>query len=275
MFPYPQEKTPWRHRLYQIIYEADTPAGKWFDIVLIGSILLSVASIMLNSVTEISAKYGDYLHWIEWFFTSLFTIEYILRIICIERPSRYVFSFFGMVDLISILPTYLSLIFTGLDSFHAIRILRILRIFRVLKLAQYLIQINILMRAVVGSRRKITVFLFFILTNIVVFGSIMYVIEGPEHGFTSIPKSIYWAIVTLTTVGYGDISPQTDLGQALASMVMILGYSIIAVPTGIFTAELSNAIKQGQNAISCDACKKFGHDPEANYCNACGSKLTT
>lgn len=273
MFPYPQEKTPWRYHLYRIIYEADTPAGKWFDIVLICSILLSVASIILNSVTDISARYGDYLHWVEWFFTMLFTLEYVLRIICIDRPSRYIFSFYGVVDLVSILPTYLSLIFTGLDSFHAIRILRILRIFRVLKLAQYLIQINILMTAISGSRQKITVFLFFVLTNIVVFGSIMYVVEGPEHGFTSIPKSIYWAIVTLTTVGYGDISPQTNLGQALAGLVMILGYSVIAVPTGIFTAELANAIKKGQDAISGPNCEKVGHETGAQYCNACGSKL--
>lgn len=263
----------WRQHLYRIIYQANTPAGKWFDIALIFFILLSVISVMLGSVTRIYAEYGSWLHHSEWFFTVLFTIEYILRIVCIKKPFKYIFSFYGVVDLMSIIPTYLSLFFTGTSFFLVIRVLRLLRIFRILKLVQYVGQINILMRAVFSSRQKIIVFLFFVSTLVIIFGSTMFLIEGPENGFTSIPRSIYWAIVTLTTVGYGDIAPKTELGQGIAALVMILGYSIIAVPTGIFTAELAQAIRSDETHRECANCGKKGHDSLAVYCNICGKKL--
>lgn len=228
---------------------------------------------MLSTVVWINTQYSTILFTIEWFFTILFTIEYILRIICIQKPLKYIFSFYGIVDLLSIAPSYLSFLISGTHYFLVVRILRLLRIFRILKLVQYVSQINILMRAVLGSRQKITVFLFFISTVVVIFGSIMYLVEGPENGFSSIPRSIYWAIVTMTTVGYGDISPKTDLGQGLAAIVMILGYSIIAVPTGIFTAELNRAIQRSEVDRACPSCRKKGHERTALYCNACGNKL--
>lgn len=263
----------WRQNLYKIIYHANTPAGKWFDILLIICILLSVVSVMLGSVIHINNQYGSWLHNLEWFFTGLFSIEYLLRILCIRKPAKYIFSFYGIVDLLSIAPTYLSLFFAGTSFFLVIRVLRLLRIFRILKLVQYVGQINILMRAVFSSRQKIIVFLFFVCTMVVIFGSTMYLIEGPDNGFTSIPRSIYWAIVTLTTVGYGDISPKTDLGQGVAALVMILGYSIIAVPTGIFTAELAQAIRVDETRRLCPSCGKKGHESLAVYCNICGEKL--
>ncbi|MEN8260181.1 MAG: ion transporter [Pseudomonadota bacterium] len=262
-----------RGRLYRIIYEANTPAGKWFDILLICFILLSVVVVMLDSIASLQSEYGIYFYGLEWFFTVLFTVEYLLRIFSIQRPALYIFSFFGIVDFLAIVPTYLGLLVAGAQYLLVIRVLRILRIFRILKLAHYISQINVLLRAVMGSRQKITVFLFFISTIIVIFGSLMYLIEGPENGFTSIPRSIYWAIITLTTVGYGDITPKTDLGQALASLVMITGYSIIAVPTGIFTAELSNAMRKQVQDRRCPGCKKTGHEADASYCDSCGAKL--
>ena len=263
----------WRNTLYTVIYHAHTPAGKWFDILLIISIMFSVSVIMFDSVSEIRLAYGPILNRCEWFFTILFTVEYLLRIICNPRPVRYIFSFYGIVDLLSIVPTYLSFFISGANYMVVVRVLRILRIFRILKLSEYISQMNILTTALAGSRQKITVFLFFVCTSVVIFGSVMYLIEGPENGFTSIPRSIYWAIVTLTTVGYGDISPQTNIGQATASLVMITGYAIIAVPTGIFTAELSQAINQGDTERKCSSCKKIGHEPQARYCNSCGAKL--
>lgn len=262
-----------RLALYVIIYKADTPAGKWFDLLLIITILISVLTVMLTSVTSIQTQYAGYLRDAEWAFTVLFTIEYLLRIFCTNRPLRYIFSFYGIVDLLSIAPTYLSYFVSGANYFLVIRVLRLLRIFRILKLVQYISQINILMKAVFSSRQKITVFLFFICTLVVIFGSVMYLVEGPKNGFTSIPRSIYWAIVTMTTVGYGDISPKTDLGQGIASVVMILGYSIIAVPTGIFTAELNRAVIHHETSQICPACKKRGHEAIAVYCNICGSRL--
>ena len=263
----------WRQTVYRIIYKADTPLGKWFDLLLIICILCSVASVMLHSVTTISTQFRIYLNGLEWLFTILFSIEYILRIICIPRPLKYIFSFYGIVDFVAIIPSYLSFFLSGTSYFLVIRVLRLLRIFRILKLAQYVGQINILLRAVFASRRKITVFLFFICTMVVIFGSAMYLIEGPEHGFTSIPRGIYWAIVTLTTVGYGDISPKTNLGQALASLVMITGYSVIAVPTGIFTAELAQAISKDESRRICPSCNTKGHETIAVYCNICGARL--
>ena len=262
-----------RRRLHEIIFEADSPAGKLFDVLLILSIVASVILVMLDSVTGIRQSYGYLLYLGEWVFTLLFTIEYLLRLYSVGRPLSYATSFFGLVDLFAILPTYLSLIFPGAQYFLVIRILRVLRVFRVLKLVQYVSETRVLMQAMRASRRKITVFLFVVLTLVVVFGSLMYVIEDPESGFTSIPRSIYWAIVTLTTVGYGDISPQTGLGQTLAALIMVIGYGIIAVPTGIVTVELTQSYKKSISTQSCPQCSAEGHDPDAEFCKYCGSAL--
>jgi voltage-gated potassium channel len=264
----------WRFKMNEVIFEADTPAGKWFDIILIISILLSVISVMLDSVASIRNIYGWWFYRIEWFFTILFTVEYFLRLISVGRPLAYATSFYGIVDLLAIIPTYLSLILPGSQYLLVIRILRILRIFRVLKLVQYISEARLLRQALRDSRRKITVFLFTVLTMVVIFGSLMYLIEGPVNGFTSIPRGIYWAIVTLTTVGYGDISPQTGLGQFLAALIMILGYSIIAVPTGIVTVAFAKAESKTQfNTQACPRCSAEGHDPDAKYCKYCGARL--
>ena len=261
-----------RHSLYRIIFEADTRKGKWFDILLIISIVLSVFVVMLDSVEPISAVYGRLLFSMEWVFTVLFTIEYLLRIFCARQPAKYTTSFFGVIDLLAVLPTYLSIIIPGSQYLLAIRILRVLRVFRVLKLAKFLGESEMLMQALRASRRKITIFLFTVLTSVVVLGSFMYVIESRENGFTSIPRSIYWAIVTLTTVGYGDIHPKTGLGQALAAVIMILGYGLIAVPTGIFTVEVSS-LKQKPSLQTCVECSSENHDRDAVFCKYCGEKL--
>ncbi|TNF45873.1 ion transporter [bacterium] len=262
-----------RVRIHEIIFEADTPAGRLFDVLLIVSILVSVTVVMLDSISPLRHTYGDLFNSIEWFFTILFTIEYILRFLSVGRPMKYATSFFGVVDFVAIIPTYLSLIFPATRYFAVVRTLRILRVFRVLKLIQYLHEANALMRAFRSSRRKITVFLFAVCTLVIIFGSLMYVIEGEVNGFTSIPKSIYWAIVTMTTVGYGDLSPSTALGQALASVIMILGYSIIAVPTGIFTVQFSQALSKDVSTQACPQCSAEGHDPDAVYCKFCGEEL--
>jgi len=264
---------PLRARLHEIIFEADTPGGKLFDVLLILSIVISVMLVMLDSVSSIRQSYGKLLYLGEWFFTVLFTIEYILRLCSVGRPLAYATSFFGWVDLMAILPSYLSMVFPGTHYLLVIRILRVLRIFRVLKLVQYLGEINMLSRALLASRRKITVFLFAVLTLVVIFGSLMYLIEESEHGFTSIPRSIYWAIVTLSTVGYGDISPRSALGQAISAIIMIIGYGIIAVPTGIVTAELTKAYKKGVSTQACRQCSAEGHDPDAKHCKYCGAAL--
>ena len=271
----PQNKPPennWRNTLYTIIFEADTPAGKLFDEILILSILLSIIVVMLDSVSQIAAVYGGLFYSLEWIFTILFTVEYLLRLICVGRPLRYATSFFGIIDLMAILPTYLSLLLPGSRYLVVIRSLRLLRVFRVLKLAQYLGEADLLMRALRASRRKITLFLFTVLNLVVILGSLMYVIEGAESGFTSIPRSIYWAIITLTTVGYGDIVPETNLGQALASVIMITGYSIIAVPTGIVTSEITYARKYSKGNV-CQNCSFEGHDIDAKFCKRCGARL--
>lgn len=262
-----------RRRLHEIIFEADTPAGKLFDVLLILSIVISVVLVMLDSVSRIQQIYGDWLYIGEWVFTILFSIEYLLRLYSVGRPLSYATSFYGIVDLLAILPTYLSLIFPGAHFFLIIRILRVLRVFRVLKLVQYISEARVLMQAMRASRRKITVFLFVVLTLVVLFGSLMYIIEDSQSGFTSIPQSIYWAIVTLTTVGYGDISPQTGLGQTLAAFIMVIGYGIIAVPTGIVTAELTQSYRKTVSTQSCPQCGSEGHDPDAAFCKYCGSIL--
>lgn len=264
----------WRLVLHEIIFEADTPAGKLFDVVLIASILLSVSAVMLDSIAAVRIRYGAYLTVVEWFFTILFTIEYVLRLLCVGRPLAYARSFFGIVDLLAVLPTYLSVIFPGTQYLLVIRILRVLRIFRVLKLVPYLGEARKLSRAMRQSRRKIAVFLYTVLTLVVIFGSMIYLIEGEENGFDSIPRSIYWSIVTLTTVGYGDISPKTPLGQALAAVIMIMGYGIIAVPTGIVTTEIAHAYKHPPiSTQACPDCSAEGHDVDAVFCKYCGERL--
>ena len=268
-----EQWSPWRKRLQEIIFEAETPAGKAFDLVLIVSILLSVAAVMLDSIASVREVHGYTLNLIEWFFTILFSIEYFLRLLCIGRPLKYAISFFGLVDLLSIAPTYLSLLLPGTHYLLVIRVLRILRIFRILKLVQYLNESRRIMMALRASRKKITVFLLTVLTLTTIFGSLMYMIEGEAAGFTSIPKGIYWTIVTLTTVGYGDISPQTNLGQMLASVVMIMGYGIIAVPTGIVTVEMNQAFQKKISTEACPQCSAEGHDEDASFCKFCGAKL--
>jgi len=268
--------TGWRHRLHEVIFEADTPAGKAFDVLLILAITASVAAVMLDSVAGIRRAYGPLLLAVEWFFTLLFTVEYLLRLFSVRRPIRYATSFFGVVDLLSVIPTYLSLLIPGSRYLLVIRLLRVLRVFRILKLAQYVGEIRHLNRALRASRRKITVFLLTVLTLVVIIGSLMYVIEGETNGFTSIPRSVYWAIVTLTTVGYGDISPQTNLGQALAAVVMITGYAIIAVPTGIFASEITRLGRPGgpvHSAVRCPHCARAGHEEDAAFCRFCGNGL--
>lgn len=262
-----------KERLHQIIYEAETTEGKTFDIILIIAILLSVLTVMFDSTQEASKEYKTIIYFAEYFFTILFTVEYILRIYCIKKPTSYIFSFYGIVDLIAILPTYLMFFLPGAQFLSTIRILRVIRIFRVLKLATYLKESSVLMQAILASKRKITVFLFFIVILITFLGSLIYVIEGPNNGFSSIPQCIYWAIVTITTVGYGDLVPVTALGKAFASLFMIIGYGIIAVPTGIVTTEISKAILRQENTICCPNCAKEGHDLNAGYCSRCGHKL--
>ena len=263
----------WRERLHEIIFEADTPAGKSFDIGLILCIIMSVAIVILDSVSSIRAAWGHVFTQLEWVFTILFTFEYALRLLTVKKPIRYAISFFGIIDLLAILPTYLSLVVPGIQSLTVIRILRVLRIFRVLKLAVYLGDAEVLSRALRASRRKITVFLFTVFIFTVILGSSMYVLEGGPNGFTSIPQSIYWAIVTLTTVGYGDIVPHTNLGQIVASLVMILGYAIIAVPTGIVTVELTNSMGASVSSQACPSCGVDGHGLDAKYCSQCGDAL--
>ena len=262
-----------REKLHEIIFEADTKTGKIFDLILLVSIIFSVIVVMLDSVKSINAEYGDLLFALEWIFTILFTIEYLLRIYSIGKPLKYIFSFFGVVDLLAIIPTYIGLFFPATRYFTVVRILRVLRIFRVLKFVQYIGASRTLLIALKQSRRKITVFIFAVLTLVIIFGSLMYIIEGEENGFTSIPRSIYWAIVTLTTVGYGDISPQTPLGQAFAAFIMILGYGIIAVPTGIVTAELAYASSNEVSTQACKDCSMEGHEHDAEFCKYCGAKL--
>lgn len=264
-----------RERLRTIIFESDTPAGKAFDVALITAIAASVIVVMLDSIQSMKDRFGELFYVLEWCLTIAFTIEYALRLYCVGKPLRYATSFLGIIDLLAILPTYLSLVYPGAHFATVIRVLRVLRVFRVLKLSQYVRESNIIARALYQSRRKILVFLTSIITLVIVLGSVMYLIEDPEAGFTSIPQSIYWAIVTLTTVGYGDISPVTPLGKAVASFVMILGYCIIAVPTGIVTSELAQAMRQPANVSTrcCPSCGREGHDEDADYCKFCGEEL--
>lgn len=269
-------RSPLRNRLYEIIFESDTPAGKLFDVVLIVAIVASVVAVLLETVPSIRIQYPRLLYAIEWAFTLLFTVEYAFRWYCAKDARRYATSFYGIVDLLAILPTYVSLLFPGAQYFLVVRLLRTLRVFRVLKLAEYLEEANTLAKALRASRRKISVFLLAVVSLIVILGSLMYLVEGPANGFTSIPTSMYWAVVTLTTVGYGDISPQTTFGRFLSALVMIIGYAIIAVPTGIVTAELtrSQSVRE-RRPRRCPSCHALGHDKDADYCKFCGESLQT
>ena len=261
-----------RHRLYVIIFESDTRAGRVFDVVLIVAILASVLVVMVDSVPTLGTELKDVLRSLEWAFTLVFTVEYALRLWVVRRRARYALSFFGLVDLFAILPTYLALLLPGAQYLLVIRVLRVLRIFRVLKLAHFIGEGQLLGRALVASRHKITIFLLSVLTAVTILGSLLYLIEGPASGFDSIPRAVYWAIVTLTTVGYGDIAPQTPLGQAVSAVIMLLGYGMIAVPTGIMTVELGNAAR-GPRARTCPRCAAVEHDPVASFCRYCGAGL--
>jgi len=262
-----------REKLYRIIFESDTLEGKTFDIVLLVLIISSVVVVSLESVVSIRQHYLQFFLMLEWGFTVVFTVEYLLRIYSSPRPTRYIFSFFGIVDLLAIMPTYLGLFILGSHYLLVVRVLRLLRIARIFKLTQFINEGQVLTRALRASASKIAVFLGTVLLLVVIIGSLMYVVEGREHGFTSIPKSIYWTIVTLTTVGYGDISPETPLGQLIASFVMVMGYGIIAVPTGIVTVEMSRTERTNLMPRVCPNCHTEGHQADAVYCYKCGAKF--
>ncbi len=261
-----------KEKLYVIVFEADTRAGKYFDVALLIIILLSVLLVLLESVPSFRQEYQEEFLISEWIITGIFTIEYILRIWIVQKPWKYIFSFFGIIDFLAVIPTFIGLLLVGYQSILVIRVLRLLRVFRILKLTRYSLAGKMLSRAIWSSRAKISVFLFSVLLLVTIVGTLMYLIEGEPSGFTSIPQSIYWAIVTLTTVGYGDISPATPLGQFLASMVMIMGYAIIAVPTGIVTAEMIKPSEK-QNTQVCPECLHDEHDNDALYCKKCGAVL--
>jgi voltage-gated potassium channel len=260
--------------LYTVIFEADTRAGRTFDLVLIIAILASVAVVVMDSVQRLSSRYGHLFNLLEWAFTLLFTAEYLARLWCVRRPSRYAASFFGIIDLLAFLPSYLALLFPQAVAFQGVRALRLLRIFRILKLSAYVAEYRALGDALRASARKIMIFLSVVLTTVLVMGSTMYVVEGPENGYTSIPTAVYWAIVTMTTVGYGDVTPHTDLGKFIASLMMLIGWGILAVPTGIVTAEMTarRFIRQ-PTTRTCPECLSEGHEPDAKFCKDCGASL--
>lgn len=278
-------KRHWKDTLHEIIYEADTPAGKLFDIVLLIFIILSIALVMLESIAAIDQKYHDILYFGEWIVTILFTIEYIARIISVRKPFKYMFSFYGIIDFLSTIPMYLSFAIVGSQALLSLRALRLLRVFRILKVARYLGASNQLKDSIIASRVKIAVFLFAVVVSSIIFGTIMYLVEGEENGFTNIPKSVYWCIVTLTTVGFGDIAPQTALGQFITSIIMILGYGIIAVPTGIVSAEYVKSSNKRDKEIAdsqkelhlntqiCSNCNEENHRDHAKHCHNCGQNL--
>jgi voltage-gated potassium channel len=263
----------WRRKLYVIIFESDTPAGLLFDQALLVAIVASVIAVMLDSVDSAASLHGVWLTRLEWMFTLLFTAEYLARLACVERPWRYAMSFFGIVDLISVLPTYLAVFVPELHALIDVRVLRMLRVFRILKLAEYVAEYQFLAAALRGSRRKIAVFLSAVLMIVVSLGTVMYVVEGPDNGFTSIPVSVYWAITTLTTVGFGDITPQTDVGRFIASLMMLMGWGVLAVPTGIVTAEITTRRLRPPLVRTCTTCGTNEHAAGARYCQTCGAKL--
>lgn len=264
----------WQFRLHETIYESNTPAGKAFDIGLLIAIFTSIAVVMLDSVQRFHDRYGEVFFLLEWVFTVIFTIEYILRLICIKKPLSYVFSILGIIDLIALIPSFLSFFFVGAQSLLVFRALRLLRVFRIFKLGHFLTEIRFLSTALKGSVRKISIFLFTVLMLTIILGSVMYLVEQRENGFSNIPESIYWAIVTITTVGYGDISPVTPMGKFLAAVVMLIGYSIIAVPTGILTHDLAMLAREKKELPeSCPNCSREGHDLDAQFCKFCGASL--
>ncbi|MES2562828.1 MAG: ion transporter [Pseudomonadota bacterium] len=264
----------WRLRLFKVVFESDTPTGKIFDIVVITAILLSVAAVLADSVESIRMDHGAILNVLEWAFTILFTIEYFARLLCVERPLRYATSFFGIVDLIAVLPTYLAVLFPEAQVLIDVRILRLVRCFRIFRLTRYLTEVRLLGSAMANSMRKILVFLSVVIMVVLIVGTLMYVIEGPQHGFTSIPKAIYWALSTITTVGYGDLVPRTELGRMLASIVMLIGWGILAVPTGIVTAEMTaQRFTKEPATTKCASCGNTSHEADAVYCKMCGVLL--
>ena len=260
----------WRARLYAVIFESDTRAGRAFDLALIGAILLSVTTVVLASIGPVAQAYGGWLFAAEWFFTVLFTVEYLCRLLCVRHPLRYARSFFGMIDVLAILPSYMALFLPGAHVLLNVRILRLLRMFRILKLTLYIEEYGMLGRALLASRRKILIFLSVVFMIVFLLGTVMYVVEGPAHGFTSIPTSVYWAISAVTTVGFGDLVPKTDLGRGIASIMMLLGWGILAVPTGIISAEIS---QQRRSSRTCAGCLAGDHEQSARFCKSCGSKL--
>lgn len=269
-----QDKKDWRFRLHEVIYESNTLAGKTFDVALLIAIFTSIIVVMLDSVGSIRASYGVLFSQLEWLFTILFTIEYILRLISIRRPAKYVFSMLGIIDLLALIPSYFAIFFVGAQSLLVFRALRLLRVFRIFKLGHFLLEIDYLQSALKNSARKISIFLLTVLMLTVILGSIMYLVEQRENGFSNIPESIYWAIVTITTVGYGDISPVTPLGKFVASIVMLIGYAIIAVPTGIITHDFAIARKKSKDLYeACPNCSHDGHDADAKFCKYCGEGL--
>ena len=266
----------WRLRLYTIIFEADTRAGRVFDLTLLSMIMTSVAVVMLDSIESISTRWGDLFTILEWFFTAVFTLEYILRLLCVRHPERYARSVLGVIDLLSILPTYLALFFPSLQTLINVRVLRMLRIFRILKLGAYVTEFGELSNAIRATHRKIAVFLSFVLIVVVVMGTLMYVVEGPDNGFTSDPVSIYWAITTLTTVGFGDITPKTDLGRLISSAMMLMGWGTLAVPTGIVSAEFTaRRAVEDRSRRCCTGCDSTDHAATAHFCQDCGTRLSS
>lgn len=264
---------PSKDVLYTVIFGTETPAGRRFDLALIVAILLSITVLFLDSMSAIRAQFGPLLYGLEWAFTLLFTIEYAVRIYCAKNRLAYMRSFYGVIDMLAVLPTYLAVFIPGASILLMVRLLRVFRILRILKLIRYVNEANVLLRSLNQSRRKIMVFFGSLFILVTLFGSLLYVVEGPENGFTSIPLSIYWAIVTITTVGFGDITPQTPLGQGIAAVTMLMGYAIIAVPTGIITAEIGREMRRDYNNRYCPQCDKSGHDPDAIYCKYCGAEM--
>jgi voltage-gated potassium channel len=271
-----RDNSGWRKKLYRIIFYTDTLWGKTFDVVLLIIIILSIIAVMLESVVEISTQYGNQLRIIEWLFTFLFTLEYLLRIVTFPKPLKYIFSFLGIIDFLAITPTFFGIFFKGSQALIVIRSIRLIRIFRIFKLARYLSEASMILKALKHSTPKITVFLVGVISMTIILGTLMYLFEGSHQGgFTSIPKSVYWAIVTLTTVGYGDITPQTFMGQVISSLIMILGYGIIAVPTGIVSGEFIQVsrTKKESRPQACSVCGEKEHDSDANYCKKCGTEI--
>jgi voltage-gated potassium channel len=263
-----------RERLYRVIFEAETRAGRLFDLCLVAAIVLSVIVVVLTSVAPVAARHGQLLTALEWFFTILFSVEYAARLYCVKHPRRYAGSFFGVIDLLAIVPTYIGLVFPGAHVLIDVRILRLLRMFRILKLTSYVHEYGLLGRALMASRRKILIFLSVVMMVVFLLGTVMYAVEGPEHGFTSIPTAVYWAISTVTTVGFGDLTPKTDLGRAIASLMMLLGWGILAVPTGIISSEMTAQRNAGvPTTRTCAECLTEGHEANADFCKHCGAPL--